>query len=639
MTKPPKRLLRSWCVLILGLTLCRLAQADPLFVEDSALKGLIFETTDTQSVAWVDFNGDGWQDLWLAGHQMGTRFYRSRLYLNKDGRFFENIWPSLPTKAFETDAHGNYWADYDNDGDQDLLVVAGGGLGRNSVGSPNMLLENSGKSLIDRAAQAGIANLTSRGRIGYWLDKDGDGKLDVMLINSTRPDSKPSHNQLYLQGEQTFTPLELGPSDLRKRGTKQLVLAPRGTPRSVGIPLKLTAGNYDLLLAPFPRRVVQQDLDGDGRLDHLVYAPPKIQGGVCHSRSPSGAILAWLPDTQAGEPRIFEFQATGPVKLNTRNLDNFGSWRGDTKIADKFSSVYLSDFDPGYLQDPQSKPEIGRGVRISRPADSNVWRIEVYPGGTPTGTIQFMLAPASTGITLSTAEAHCTASVKFPPYIVNGADHKRRKLALPGMPDELFARGIVAGDFDNDTDIDLYVSRGTPILDIPDVILLNNGSGIFTAAPVTTANSYKAAGIYVDEIVPGPHLVVGDYNNDGFLDLFQSASFYYSWMDSGRLEAGIPHRLLTNRGNTNSWLLLELEGTRSNRDAIGAEVRAHIGKNVQIRFQSGGIDSFDQHSKRLHFGLGRAEIVDRIEIRWPSGEVSVLNNVKANQVLKISEGS
>jgi hypothetical protein len=624
-------------ILALGLLIAGASRAEVIFTEDAAARGLAFDNTDTQSVAWVDFNGDGWQDLWLAGHQMDTRYYRSRLYLNDAGKRFTNIWPGLVSGPFKTDAHGTYWADLDNDGDQDLLVVAGGGVGRDQEGSPNMLFETSDGALVDRASSYGLQNWASRGRIGFWLDENGDGKLDIVLVNAGRPDGKPSRNQLLHQGDGVFTPAEFSSARLQGLGGRQLLLAPPQVPAMVAESLDLDSGPTGVLLAPFPRRVVQADLDGDARMDYLVYAPAKITGGSCQVQSAAGSLLAYLPKPASGNTRQFEFRADGPVKLNSRKLAGMQTWLGERLVSKRFSSRYLSAFDEHYLTSSADTPDIANGIRIFRSANRDSWTIEVHEEVSSAGTLQFLLEPAAAGITLASAEPSCEVTVRFQPYVVYGGAKKRRSLAVSGFGEALLARGIVAGDFDNDGDVDLYVSRGTPIQDWPDILLLNDGRAQFSAQPVGAANHYPEAGLYVDEIVPGPHIGVADYNNDGFLDIFQAASYYHAWLDGPRLEAGVPNRLLTNGGNGNNWLQLVLEGTQSNRDAIGAEVRLQSGGRTQLRLQNGGIDSFDQHARPLHFGLGDQALVQRIDISWPSGETTVLTDIEPNRILRVTE--
>jgi len=97
--------------------------------------------------------------------------------------------------------------------------------------------------------------------------------------------------------------------------------------------------------------------------------------------------------------------------------------------------------------------------------------------------------------------------------------------------------------------------------------------------------------------------------------------------------------LLKNNGDHSNWILLDLQGTKSNRDAIGARVTVRTGKHQQTEEvrSGGGYDS--QSDLRLHFGLGPTAKADDIEIRWPSGLVQHLPNVTGNRIVKIREGT
>jgi hypothetical protein len=118
---------------------------------------------------------------------------------------------------------------------------------------------------------------------------------------------------------------------------------------------------------------------------------------------------------------------------------------------------------------------------------------------------------------------------------------------------------------------------------------------------------------------------VGDVDNDGDLDLLV-------------LNLNGPARLLRNDGgNRNNWLMIRTVGTASNRDGIGARIGVTADGVTQLRDVRSSSGYLSQSDPRAHFGLGSAKIVDRIEVRWPSGRVSTLDNVKANQVVTITE--
>jgi hypothetical protein len=87
----------------------------------------------------------------------------------------------------------------------------------------------------------------------------------------------------------------------------------------------------------------------------------------------------------------------------------------------------------------------------------------------------------------------------------------------------------------------------------------------------------------------------------------------------------------------NSWIDFELEGTRTNRTAIGAQVKLYWNGQQQIQMVSGGNGFCSQNQRRIHFGLGRNPQVERAEILWPNGKVQVIDNPVTGQVNKVKE--
>ena len=187
---------------------------------------------------------------------------------------------------------------------------------------------------------------------------------------------------------------------------------------------------------------------------------------------------------------------------------------------------------------------------------------------------------------------------------------------------------VTAGDFDNDMDIDLYLTCTGPVANLPNRLLENDGTGHFTAVP-------GAGGAAGSQSGRGDVVATADYDRDGFLDLFITNGHD----PTSPLTENGPHQMFRNQGNDNHWLEIDLEGVQSNRDGIGANVEIETKNIIQIREQSGGMHRITQNHQRLHFGLGKNSRIDRITVMWPSGIVQRLNNIEADQILKIIEPS
>lgn len=174
-------------------------------------------------------------------------------------------------------------------------------------------------------------------------------------------------------------------------------------------------------------------------------------------------------------------------------------------------------------------------------------------------------------------------------------------------------------DFDNDGDLDIFVANGDAhhLVGWESLLLENNGQGRFT-------NARERGGAFFDARIRARGSAVLDFNNDGAVDLVVTLM-------------GDRPFLLQNRGRGRAWLGLELAGTQSNRHGWGAHVKVTAGGRTQFAEARCPSGFLGQSDPRLHFGLGAAAKVEKIEIRWPTGAVQVLENVPANQYLKIKE--
>jgi hypothetical protein len=119
---------------------------------------------------------------------------------------------------------------------------------------------------------------------------------------------------------------------------------------------------------------------------------------------------------------------------------------------------------------------------------------------------------------------------------------------------------------------------------------------------------------------------VGDFDNDGDLDLLVS--------NNGET----PQLLRNDGGNANHWLEILLIGTKSNRDGVGARLKLTAGDVVLYDQRKGGTSYQSAPDPRLHIGLGQKANVDSVEILWPSGMVTRLENLPADQIIAVEEG-
>jgi hypothetical protein len=185
-------------------------------------------------------------------------------------------------------------------------------------------------------------------------------------------------------------------------------------------------------------------------------------------------------------------------------------------------------------------------------------------------------------------------------------------------------------DYDNDGWKDLLIAQGHDL----DTVELNYPNLHYREPMLLVRNAGKG---FVDvsaesgEVFHQPWLgrgmAIGDIDNDGRLDAVVTTN------------DGPVHILHNETPTANHWLTLKLVGHKSNRDAIGAEVRLTTQTGKQSAMVTTGSSYLSSSDKRVHFGLGGDSSVQFIEIHWPSGIVQSLKNVPADQILQVDEPS
>jgi hypothetical protein len=150
------------------------------------------------------------------------------------------------------------------------------------------------------------------------------------------------------------------------------------------------------------------------------------------------------------------------------------------------------------------------------------------------------------------------------------------------------------------------------------LLLMRNVNGRFTDVSNSSGAPFRMP-------VAARGLAIGDLDNDGFLDAVVNC------LDGSPV-------ILRNQGNANHWLTLELQGTRSNRDAAGARVEITGASGVRQWATASTAGSYQSAGdKRIHFGLGADRRVSVIKLTWPDGQAQTLENVRADQILKVIE--
>jgi hypothetical protein len=598
--------------------------ASLLAFEDVTARAGLEVSGDSWGLAWGDVDGDGWQDLLSTNHGDATTLHRNQ----GDGTF-----ELRRIQRKRGDKHGAAWADFDRDGDEDVLLMVGAERGQ-GLGAKILFVNTRGR-LSDAAEEHGLALPELRGRMPVWLDWNRDGELDVLMTCAKRDQESSA---LYLQRDGSFARAEGVPV-----GTEQSMFAQCSSLGGLDAPhlfvhgftypqvvLDLTTAqpvdvtsSIDLRRPSGVEDVALGDFDGDGATD--VFLARGVMGSEIVQVAEDHAYAKLVV---AGEPRGVAFRCAGPITV-AAFPDTKGWWHPqhvfigpELRNPESFPFV-VAPADAVGEWSPALVGDAPKGVFVLSQPAQEAWSIRLHGPMWDEVTVE---------IRTDGAPLRDLAPVDFqrPRSPQSSLFVQRGGAFVDATQDAGIERandlGVAAADFDNDMDLDLFVLRGTPLRNLPDVLYENLGAGRFRAV----SDGGGAGGAAGPSEGVGDAVAVADYDQDGFLDLAVT-----NGRDIGPLTQG-PLQLFRNRGNSHHWLRVRLRG-RAGLEPIGATVAVEAGGRTQFRTLGTHVHRGAQDERILHFGLASNARADRVTVRWPDGATASLADVAADQVLELVE--
>ena len=510
------------------------------------------------SVSVVDFDRDGWPDLYTTDSAYGTK---NRLYRNMHDGTFRDVASAMGVADVNRPgtgvSMGAVWGDYDNDGYEDLFLI--------KWGRPELFHNNAGKGFTRVSDQAGLPPWINA-NTAVWFDYDGDGLLDLFVGGYYAEDVDLWHLKTTRMMPESF--------EYAKNGGRKYLFHNLGNGRFEEVSAKVGINSRRWALA-----CAAADLRGTGHPDLFV----ANDYGVAELYINDGKRFH-----EAGSETGVGFAPKSGMNVAVGDIFNQGRY-----------SVYVSNISED-------------GVLIQ---GNNLW---VPKEGTRGSPLQYENMARDLGVELGG-----------------------------------WSFGAQFGDLNNDGTLDLFLTNGYVSLDrkrsywydfakvaggnatiIEDAdhwpaidgrshsgyqqkrVWLNDGAGKFVDV---------AQAVGVTDTHDGRSVALADLFNNGALDVIVA---------NQRGPLLLYKNTVTPK---NAWIEFSLEGTRSSRSAIGAQVIVRWNGQEQLQQVSGGNGFASENDRRLHFGLASNPRIDSIVVRWPSGKIQTLQSWKIGKINTIKE--
>jgi hypothetical protein len=510
------------------------------------------------SVSIVDFDRDGWPDIYVVNSAIGSK---NCLYRNMRDGTFKDVAGDLGIADVNQSgtgvSTGAVWGDYDNDGYEDLFLI--------KWGRPELYHNDQGHGFTRVTEQAGLPRWINA-NTAIWFDYDGDGLLDLFVGGYYSEDIDLWHL--------TTTRIMPDSFEYAKNGGRKYLFHNLGKGKFEEVSAKVGIDSNRWALA-----ASAADLRGTGHPDLFV----ANDYGVSELYFNDGKRFQ-----EVGKQTGIGFAPKSGMNAAFGDILNQGQY-----------AVYVSNISED-------------GVLIQ---GNNLW---VPKPGTAGDSIQYENLARDFGVELGG-----------------------------------WSFGAQFGDLNNDGTLDLYLANGYISLD-------RSRSYWYDFSKVAGGNSTIIGDARNWPAFEGRSLS-GYQNkrvwlNDGagkFIDVAQAVgvtdtydgravAFADLW-NRGVLDVVVANQkgpLLVYKNTVtpaNQWIEFQLEGTVSNRSAIGAKVTVFWNGQQQAQEVSGGTGFAAQNDRRLHFGLGKNPKIERAVIRWPSGKTQTVEQLAPNQLHKIKE--
>ena len=525
-----------------------------------------------------------------------------------------------------------------------------------------------GDIFTDATAQAGITWRHTNGESSEkflieamgggvaFLDFDGDGLLDLFFVTGgetpNSPHSSPPHNALYRNlgngkfadvaekaglGRIPFYGMGVAVADFDNDGYPDLYIT--GYPRCV-----LFHNNRDGTFTDITEKAGVKnagkwaasaawiDYDRDGHLDLFVSNYVKFSYSDSHRCEYKGERTYCAQTAYEGDrPTLYHnngdgtftdvTEQAGLAKLVGRALGvvsidvNDDGWPDFFVARDASSNLLLINRRNGTFEDAALDAEVALSADGAARAGMGVDSGDINGDGRPDFIVTNFNDEQHT-LFLNTG--------KFPFH------EATRASGLAALTRFYVGWGAHFIDYDNDGNLDLVLANGhiNPVIEKtrmdvlyqePPLLLANDGHGVLR-------NVKEQAGPIFRGRYLGRGLAVGDYDNDGGVDIVLT-----------RLN-DTPLLLHNNIGHERNWIGIELQGTKSNRDAIGARLTLTAGGRKLVRWITSGASYLSSHDRRVVFGLGDTPAGPmKLDVRWPNGNAQTVTGLKPNRYQKILE--